>query len=163
MNPRLVVFDLDFTLWDCSNRWCDCLTPPFSRRGERVVDAQDREVRLYDDVPNILDECESRATSMGIASRTEQPTWARELLDLLGVSERFAHAEIYPSSKLRHFAALQRATGADYSEMLFFDDELRNIDEVGRLGVVSVHVQQGLTFELFREAIRMFGDCSGTA
>ncbi|KAL9067078.1 MAG: hypothetical protein Q9157_006928, partial [Trypethelium eluteriae] len=47
----------------------------------------------------------------------------------------FAHLEIYPGSKMTHFARLHAATGIPYAEMLFFDDESRN-REVEKLGVV---------------------------
>ncbi|MEC7448538.1 MAG: magnesium-dependent phosphatase-1, partial [Planctomycetota bacterium] len=107
---RLVVFDLDFTLWDCGGTWCDCLTPPFSRSDGQVRDATGREIHLYKDVHRILDTCDQGGLLMALASRTEEPSWARELLALLGIDHRFAFSEIYPSSKLRHFDALLNQT-----------------------------------------------------
>ncbi|MCB1124156.1 MAG: magnesium-dependent phosphatase-1, partial [Verrucomicrobiae bacterium] len=53
--PAVIVFDLDFTLWDCGGTWCDCLWPPFRKAGSRVLDAHDSHVRLYPDVQEILD------------------------------------------------------------------------------------------------------------
>ena len=71
----------------------------------------------------ILDWCDGRQIPipMALASRTEQPTWARELIDLLEIQHRFAFAEIYPTSKLRHFRALQEDSGVVFERMLFFD------------------------------------------
>ena len=149
--PRLVVFDLDFTLWDCGGTWCDCLTPPFAVTRKRVVDRAGRQVRLYDDVAGILDCCDSKGIPMALASRTEQPSWARELIALLDVAHRFAHLEIYPSSKLKHFAALRDASGVEFSQMLFFDDEPRNIREVSQLGVTCVEVPDGMNRRLFNK------------
>ena len=151
--PQLVVFDLDFTLWDCGGTWCDCLSPPFSAPGGKVIDRNGRHIRLYEDVLAILDECERIGSQLALASRTEQPTWARELIKLLEVRDRFQFAEIYPSSKLRHFAALCEASGLSYDEMLFFDDETRNIVEVSGLGVTSIHVTDGMTLPLFRHGL----------
>ncbi|PQO47864.1 magnesium-dependent phosphatase-1 [Blastopirellula marina] len=151
--PRLIVFDLDFTLWDCGGTWCDCLTPPFRMDRQRVVDRHSRHVRFYDDVPSILEHCRQAEIPMALASRTEQPKWARQLLELLDITSEFAHAEIYPSSKLRHFAALQKASGVAYHEMIFFDDEMRNIREVSGLGVTSIYVENGLTVELFHAGL----------
>jgi magnesium-dependent phosphatase 1 len=142
--PLLIVFDLDFTLWDCGGTWCDCLSPPFRLQDGHVVDRRRRRVRLYDDVEPILSHCDAHQIPIAVASRTEQPDWARQLLDLLAISHRFAFAEIYPSSKLQHFAALRDASGVDYSDMLFFDDEMRNIREVSHLGVTCIHVPDGL-------------------
>ncbi|MCO8122560.1 magnesium-dependent phosphatase-1 [Stieleria sp. TO1_6] len=154
--PELIVFDLDFTLWDCDGTWCDCLSPPFRRQNERVLDRASRQVRLYDDVTSILDHCDNHSIPMAIASRTEQPAWARELVGLLAINHRFAFAEIYPSSKLKHFASLSAASGLNHEGMIFFDDEMRNINEVSTLGVTSIHVPNGMTADLFHTTLRAF-------
>ncbi|OBT65896.1 hypothetical protein VE03_05462 [Pseudogymnoascus sp. 23342-1-I1] len=57
--------------------------------------------------------------------------------------EFFSHMEIYPGSKKRHFAKLREATGVEFGEMLFFDDEKRN-REVEELGVTMWWVPDGL-------------------
>ncbi len=150
---KLVVFDLDFTLWDAGGVWCDCLTPPFRLQGGRVLDSMDARVHVYEDIPWALRKLEEGGIDVAIASRTNRPQWARELLDLLDLRRHFSHEEIYPSSKLRHFSALRKATGYDYSEMLFFDDEVRNIEEVGGLGVRSVLVRNGFNRGLLEAEI----------
>jgi len=154
--PELIVFDLDFTLWDCGGTWCDCLSPPFRLSGNRIVDRGGRYVRFYSDVVSILDLCDERQVATALASRTEQPEWAKELLRLLDVTHRFAFSEIYPSSKLKHFASLSRSTGVAYDRMLFFDDEMRNIHEVSDLGVTSVLVEDGLTRKVFDNGLEQF-------
>jgi magnesium-dependent phosphatase 1 len=154
--PRLIVFDLDFTLWDCGGTWCDCLSPPFRSVAGKIVDRGRRQVQLYRDVLSILDECDRRAIQFAVASRTEQPSWARELLNLLDIDRRFVWSEIFPASKLQHFERLQRSSGLAYRDMLFFDDELRNIREVSRLGVTCVHVEAGLDQQLFASSLRRF-------
>lgn len=149
--PELVVFDLDFTLWDCGGTWIDCTRPPFQLVDGEVRDRNERRFRLYPEVEDILDELDAMAIPMALASRTEQPDWAREVLDLMSIRRRFAHEEIYPSSKVRHFTVLREASGVDYSRMWFFDDEDRNIREVGELGVTCVPVRRGLN----RKAMQM--------
>lgn len=152
-NCKLVVFDLDYTLWDCGGTWVDCTNPPFTRTTDgRVVDRSKRHLRLYDDVLDILDACDQSGLPMALASRTSAPEWARELMGLLGILERFEVQEIYPGSKVRHFAAIQTETGIAYSDMVFLDDEMRNIHEVGALGVRTIHVPHGLTWDLVQHA-----------
>ncbi|GAB5403177.1 MAG: hypothetical protein Aurels2KO_14080 [Aureliella sp.] len=153
MLPELIVFDLDFTLWDCGGTWCDCLTPPFNQKQGRVNDGRGKHIRLYSDVVSILDFCSTNGITTALASRTEQPVWARQLLELLGATDRFAFAEIYPSSKLKHFAALYEKTKIEYGQMLFFDDEMRNIQEVSELGVTCLFVEDGLTRQVFDEGL----------
>lgn len=159
-SPELIVFDLDFTLWDCGGTWCDCLTPPFSTHKGQIQDRIGRQVRLYSDVLDVLQWCDAALIPMALASRTEQPSWARELVSMLGIRHRFSFAEIYPSSKLQHFAALRHASSIGYERMLFFDDEMRNIHEVGGLGVTSVYVDDGLDMDSFQAGMQTFSEAN---
>ena len=156
MLPQLIVFDLDFTLWDCGGTWCDCLTPPFILQNGQPTDRLGRRVQLYEDVPTLLERCDRDSVPMALASRTEEPTWAKQLVELLGLAERFAFAEIYPSSKLKHFAALRETSGVEYGQMLFFDDEMRNIVDVSTLGVTCIHVKNGIDQDVFETGLESF-------
>ena len=127
---------------------------------EQVLERNGREIRLYDCVERIIAECERHSVAIAIASRTEQPSWARELLERLAIRSRFDYEEIYPASKLRHFAALRESTGFSYESMLFFDDEMRNIREVSSLGVTSIFVADGMSSELFEQGLNMHRESS---
>ena len=152
--PGMVVFDLDFTLWDCGGTWCDCLRPPFRRAGDRVLDAHDSHVRVYEEVLPLLEELPTKGCRLGLASRTERPDWAREILSLLRLRSQFDYEAIYPGDKQRHFRQLQRESGIAYEEMIFFDDEDRNIRSVGGLGVTAWPVERGVTQASCRAAIK---------
>lgn len=154
--PAVIVFDLDFTLWDCGGTWCDCLWPPFRKAGSRVLDAHDSHVRLYPDVQEILDEIDSLGIPLAVASRTEQPGWARELLSLLGIRDRFTYEEIFPGSKIRHFERIREASGFTLEEMLFFDDEPRNLYDLEPMGVRCRLVRNGLNWQLFQDGLALF-------
>ena len=155
--PELVVFDLDFTLWDCGGTWCDCLSPPFSGEGSRVYDACGRHVQLYSDVMGILDALDSLEIPMALASRTERPDWARQLLDRLGIRERFEYEEIFPDRKIKHLENIRRSSGVELENMLFFDDEMQNLHDLRPLGVKCVFVSDGMNDDLFREGLELFG------
>ena len=155
---ELVVFDLDFTLWDCGGTWCDCLSPPFSGEGTRVYDAYGRHVQLYSDVLAILDELDEMDIPMALASRTERPDWARQLLDRLGIRDRFPYEEIFPSRKIQHLENIREASGVELENMLFFDDEMRNLYDLRPLGVKCVFVPDGLNDRLFREGLELFNE-----
>jgi magnesium-dependent phosphatase 1 len=144
---KLFVFDLDFTLWNAGNTWCDHLKPPFSIHHGKVVDADGSVVRLYSDVRQILEYLDEKQVTLAVASRTFEPSWARRLMELLGIRKYFQHEEIYPSSKVQHFQALQKATGYMFVDMIFFDDEHRNIKDVEQLGVQAIYVRNGLNWK----------------
>ena len=136
---------------------CTVTSPPyFQESGKRILDSSRRVMRLYPDVPEILDEVEAMGCPMALASRTEQPGWARDLLDLMECRHRFDYEEIFPSSKITHFSNLKRDTGIPYHEMLFFDDEHRNIAEVGALGVKCVEIARGLDRDAFDRGLALF-------
>ena len=107
MDIELVVFDLDFTLWDAGGTWCDHLSPPFKVSSNGVSDARGKIVNLYPDAMEIFQVIEDNNIPMGIASRTEEPEWARLLLELLGIRDKFKYEEIFPGSKVTHFNNLK--------------------------------------------------------
>lgn len=154
--PELIVFDLDFTLWDCGGLWVDCVRYPFREDANRILDRDGRVMRLYEEVPAILDEVEEAGISMALASRSEQPGWARDLLDLMGIRSRFDHEQIFPGSKVAHFSRLAEDTGIPFERMMFFDDEHRNIVEVGELGVHCIEVRSGLDRSTFEQGWTSF-------
>jgi magnesium-dependent phosphatase 1 len=152
---RLIVFDLDLTLWHCAPLlWCDQLTPPLRRAASGRVFAFCRnEVRLYPGVPDLLARLSATGHLLGLASRTSAPAIARELLDLFGIASFFAHQHIYPGDKSAHFRALHEETGVAFEDMIFFDDEHRNIESVSRLGVAAHLVPHGMNGELLKVAL----------
>jgi magnesium-dependent phosphatase 1 len=147
----LVVFDLDFTLWDCGGTWCDHTNPPYYLQNGMIRDDDGRKIRLYDDVPEILAQLDDQQISMAVASRTSAPDWAYELMELFDIKKYFDYFEIYPGSKVSHFRSLREKTGLKYSDMIFFDDEYRNIEEVSALGVKTVFVQDGINNKIFNQ------------
>ena len=149
MDIELVVFDLDFTLWDAGGTWCDHLSPPFKVSSKGVSDARGKIVNLYPDAIEIFQVIEDKSIPMAIASRTEEPEWARRLLELLGIRDKFKYEEIFPGSKVTHFNNLKQKSGIDFDKILFYDDEPRNIDEVSGLGVNCHLVRNGINIDEF--------------
>jgi len=141
----LIVFDLDFTLWDAGGTWCDHTTPPYRKRNDHILDGANREIYLYPDVPGILNALNEKDITLALASRTHSLRVAIELLELFEVRGYFKYEEIYPGSKSQHFESLHKTTLIPYNEMFFFDDEHRNIVEVGKMGVHASLVDDGLT------------------
>jgi magnesium-dependent phosphatase 1 len=142
--PKLIVFDLDYTLWPF---WVDTHVSAPLKPSATHDSAKDRfgeTFSFYHHVPSILYALRERGIKIAAASRTSAPDLAREMLRILHISEGegkkkkavefFDHLEIYPGSKITHFVKLQKQTGLRYEDMLFFDDESRN-KNVESLGV----------------------------
>ena len=144
----LIVFDLDFTLWNAGGVWCDLTTPPYSIKNGKIYDAECRHIKLYNDVKEILKSLKEQNISIAIASRTNEPGIAKELLKKFEIEHLISEFEIYPSSKIAHFKQLTRKTQIPYNEMYFFDDEHRNIEEVSKLGVNCTYVRNGINKQI---------------
>ena len=67
------------------------------------------------------------------------------------------HAEVYPvRSKTEQFHRLKEKSGVPFEEMLFFDNESRNVREVSTLGVCCIYTPAGMTVENWREGLAEF-------
>ncbi|TID15367.1 magnesium-dependent phosphatase-1 [Venturia nashicola] len=175
--PKLFVFDLDYTLWPF---WVDChVSPPIkaTEGGAKVKDRYGEGFGFYDEVGVVLGGLRKRGIPIAIASRTEAPDLAREMLKLLRIPspptsltttpptntassdsstkaiDLFTHLQIYPGTKIRHFERLQAATQLPYEEMVFYDDEARNRD-TEKLGVVMWLVKDGVCAREVDEGVR---------
>ncbi|KAK9263366.1 magnesium-dependent phosphatase-1 [Lipomyces tetrasporus] len=170
--PKIVVFDLDYTLWrkylsECC--WCDThISPPVTRSKDEnaIVDRYGSKMAFYKDVPEIIAHLKQNGVKVAAASRTCAPDVAKKMLSLLYIDgtraiDHFDVLEIYPGSKITHFNFIQKQTGFEYHDMLFFDDETRNKEVEHRLGVKFMFVIEGVTWKLYHQAIEAWRDHKG--
>lgn len=159
--PKLMVFDLDYTLWPF---WVDThISGPLkaTKDGLVVKDRYGESCGFYSDVAGILTSIKEQDIEIGAASRTSAPELAREMLSLLKLPSSsspkaisiFDYLEIYPGSKTTHFTRIHKNSGVDYKEMLFFDDESRNRN-VESLGVVMRLVRDGVTLHEIDQGVK---------
>lgn len=138
------MFDLDFTLWNAGGEWCDCNHPPYYRTNGSVFDSKGTHITLYPDVLEILTKLQKQEKIIAIASRTSAPSNAMKLLNLFNICAFFHFKEIYPASKIQHMNNISRSSGIPFSDMVFFDDEMRNIHDSSSLGIKSVYIDDGI-------------------
>ena len=159
--PRLLVFDLDNTLW----------TPELYQIRQRTVPKAGRDVRLFECAGAIAHDLATNpawsegGTQLAIASRTNKVDWAETLLRRfeaapgVSLSDLFPHREIVTGSKRGHFERLRERTGIPYREMVFFDDDMRmNLGEISQMGVLCCHTPRGVTRGLFRAALGRYAE-----
>lgn len=83
--PRVVVFDLDYTLWPF---WVDThVYPPLRANADHsaCTDKIGETFAFYDDVPSVLHGLARAGVRIAVASRTHAPDLGREMLKLLHV------------------------------------------------------------------------------
>lgn len=144
---KLFVFDLDFTLWNAGDTWCDATAPPYKWNNGKLLDQYGRWVRLYEDVHGILQYLKNDNRLIAAASRTGAPVWANELLHLLDVDQYFNVKEIYPGNKFVHLRTIMDKCKVHRDEIVFFDDEYRNIRDINSMGITSIFVENGITWK----------------
>ncbi|XP_057658278.1 magnesium-dependent phosphatase 1-like [Diorhabda carinulata] len=152
---NLIVFDLDYTLWPF---WVDThVTPPFQKNASgHIVDRNNTKIECYPEVPEVLNELHNEGYTLAVASRTSEIKGAKQLIQLFGWDKYFKYLEIFPGQKTKHFNNIKSQSGVQYNEMIFFDDESRNIVDVGGIGVTSILVTDGVNRKIVEEGIRRF-------
>ncbi|MGH0179170.1 UNVERIFIED_CONTAM: hypothetical protein FKN15_000587 [Acipenser sinensis] len=117
--PKLVVFDLDYTLWPF---WVGTqVDPPFHKdRESKVIDSRGHPVRLYPETVEVLRSLHADGIAIAAASR------------------------------------IREQSGVEFNQMLFFDDENRNIVDVSRLGVLCVLASNGVNLKLLEDGLKKF-------
>lgn len=53
---------------------------------------------------------------------------------------------------------ISKASNIGLEDMLFFDDEQRNIVDLERLGVISILVKNGMTIKVLMDGLKKFSD-----
>ncbi|KAL8541806.1 hypothetical protein ACS0TY_002888 [Phlomoides rotata] len=114
--------------------------------------------RLYPHAKGILYALKDKGVKLAIASRSPTPDIANTFLEKLGIKSMFGAQEIFSSwsHKTDHFQRINRKTNIPYTEMLFFDDEDRNIDAVSNMGTTSILVGNGVNLGALRQGLSEF-------
>jgi magnesium-dependent phosphatase 1 len=166
--PRVVVFDLDGTLWspEMYELWGGG-GAPFRRDGNHhthVLDRSNTKVNLLGESRAILQMLHFdpawKDTIVAISSTCDEPSWARECLQMFSLDDArkvpFAevfkgYEHIYSDRKSNHFRKLLREAKAvdptirdDFRDFIFFDNQTNNIHDVSKLGVTCVYCPQGM-------------------
>jgi magnesium-dependent phosphatase 1 len=171
--PKLVVFDLDHTLW--TPELYQLRHIPTYTSVNLPGPVADDDIWLVDGAFEALHEITShplwKDTQLGIASRTGQGQWAHDLLTqfkLLNGQSIMSQipngaVQIFRGDKTKHFENLRQNTGISFDDMLFFDDardgKYGNCEPVAKLGCLSAYCPRGLTTEVFQHAVQHFIEC----
>lgn len=155
--PKLIVLDLDSTVWPFDAAFS---LPPFEKRADGIVyDRTGAIVKTYPEVPLVLDKVRSLGIPIAIASRCEIPNKADKLLTVFGLDRFVGCKQIFWSlKKTPHFRRLAEETNVAYQHMILFDDETIIIEQVSRLGVLCVRVENGLSVKLLETGLKMYAE-----
>jgi magnesium-dependent phosphatase 1 len=182
---RLVVFDLDYTVWQPEMYQLyggPKLVPLVNRRGysldevrtnvdgKMLVDNSNTPIRVFPGAAHALCEIhrlaeEGHDIRAAVASRTDEPQWAHTCMQHLQLPNGQTLKSMFQDrividcfhSKTYHLERLHFQTGVPFKDMVFFDNEYWNIECVKQAGVRSIYTPKGMSKEAWKEALRDFG------
>lgn len=160
--PKLVVFDLDETVWP---NHCDRDTKsPYTVDSENILDRYGRIANCFPIIPLIISTLVNRDILVAFATRNpardeiiarlkslvfDTKNGERNLWSILP-NENYlqAYSSHGGTAKTKHFNALTKVTGVPFNEMLFFDDDSYNVTYSEFLGVTGMLVPKNIGFTL---------------
>jgi magnesium-dependent phosphatase 1 len=150
--PKCIVLDLDFTLWPTF--YSAHTLPPYIPLNDRpsqllCVDKKTNKPRLlslYPEVLSTIQWCLDHDIMVSIASKNSNRSDAQAILTSLGLWHQLHFPQIFHSRKTYHFRNLKSVTHLDYSDFMFFDDDMRNVSVCGNIGVNSFRVERATGF-----------------
>jgi len=142
MSIKLVVLDLDGTLWDHPD--VSTLTPPFRRVDhDSALDVEGGLVRLHDGMRQLIEELSKRGVLLSIAS-WNKPEPVHELLKLFELDSFFRHpmVQFHPNKERMVMELLERlgedGVTVEPEEILYVDDhDWHLVDIRGAVGPVN--------------------------
>ena len=140
---------------------------PFKNNGDNTLnDRGNTRVELLGKSAEILHELTQppyEKTIISWVSCTDEPSWAEECLSMFTTSDGVTtlnsiatHNQIFKANKREHFERLKKQTGIEFSDMIFFDNQSNNINDVSKLGVHSVLCPDGMLREIWTKGIESF-------
>ncbi|MFB0560157.1 MAG: magnesium-dependent phosphatase-1 [Candidatus Lokiarchaeia archaeon] len=150
MPIKLVVFDVDDTLWNASVTFASFLKPPIRLiETNELTDSRDAGVKLFPGVRETLKSLQEKGILISIASLNDpEPNLVMECFKLFGIADYFIYPQINHKGKNRNIKAilklLKERDGIEinYSEVLFVDDQELNLKSVrkGCPGINALHL-----------------------
>uniref|UniRef100_A0A7S1BPN2 Magnesium-dependent phosphatase-1 n=1 Tax=Corethron hystrix TaxID=216773 RepID=A0A7S1BPN2_9STRA len=168
MLPKLVVFDLDYTLWRPELYQLDHPILPLQSIKEGIggaLTASNEIVDLFPAARRVLCDLHQKQIPVAIASRTHLEKVALQLLSTIMVDGETSVANVIGdmpviirgTSKDSHFRTIRDRSGISFVDMTFYDNELLNIEDVqNRLGVHSVYCPYGITDKIWESGMTDF-------
>jgi magnesium-dependent phosphatase-1 len=146
MRAKLLILDLDMTLWDCPD--ISLATPPFRRVGEGVaVDAEGTVVRLRECVMELLSRAKSLGVKLAVASwNLREP--AEGALEALGVKEFFDVIVVEPHPRKEEMVGrILETLSLRPEDAVFIDDNAGMVERVKRShpGIMALRFGEDIT------------------
>ncbi len=143
MRYKLVVFDLDETLWMVHQSVMGPVTGPFQLKNSHEIIGPTAKILLRQGVRRVLSHLDERDCYCSLASRND-PAVSEELLELFGIADYFVHEQYGWQSKgaavINIIKAIKAEDGVEIEprDVIFIDDYPVNCDSVREVGAAAL-------------------------
>ena len=156
--PKIVIFDLDNTLWPYT---ADTeFEKPFSNNTDgEVIDAEGAIMELLPDVVKILESLRVDNVLIAVASKTWSKDQYMTLLELFNIREFFIQFEMFCGHKHIHVGNIVKAQDLAFEDVLFFDDQAKTVQSFNDgvySDVTAIHCPAGISWQVFEEGLAEF-------
>lgn len=154
--PKLVVFDTDYTIWPF-DFYYDVMPPV--RNGtirKTVMDRYNRTFRPYPDVPIIFKTLYKLKYQIAVATRGFRNRRFTGLLRYTELLKYLKYHFCYPLSQRRNLHEIRRESGIDFSDMLYFDDEITGCLDASDLNLTAILVLDGMNMATLNKGFEVF-------
>ena len=118
---------------------------------------------LFPAARKALCELADAGVPVAIASRASEREWAQEIMRLMRIDDRRTMSDaigdapvvVQGGSKVKHLKHIAHETSVPLAEMIFYDNERSNIQEIEKIGPTCVYCPRGLTEEVFQEGVKV--------
>lgn len=154
--PKLIVFDTDYTLWPF-NFYYDVMPPV--RNGtirKTAVDKNNKTLKPYPDVPIIFKTLYKLKYKIGVATRGFMNRRYLSILRYTELMKYISYQQCYALSQRRNLHLIQRESGVDFNEMLYFDDEITGCIDASDLNLTAILVFDGMNMATLNKGFEVF-------
>ncbi|XP_057340178.1 magnesium-dependent phosphatase 1-like [Microplitis mediator] len=156
--PKLLVFDYDYILWPFS--FDKDVAKFISRENDgSIVDNDGKELKCYEQVPEILENLTKEGFKIAIASEIKEVLQANELIRLLEWDKFITYRQPGLSIPLVRLFWFRNEKGIHFDDMIFFYAKPFDASEIISfcLGLTVILVENGLNNDLIENALEKFG------
>ncbi|XP_054290389.1 uncharacterized protein LOC129005505 isoform X1 [Macrosteles quadrilineatus] len=160
--PGAIIFNVDEVIWPF--KVDKVMTPPLSINGRNKDEIKDRMGKvyaLYNDTRPVLSDLFDKWYPVGGLVISTDPEKIETIMNLYDIDRFFRFFEVFPKTpgcKVKHLKRMSERLQVDLNEILYFDSDEYQLDEVKSLDITVIRVSPklGLTYDIMQHGLHEY-------